>query len=124
MNVEMMELLLSGAMEMMEPTRTRLRKKNPKLREYGKKCGKLELKFETALEKLRKENQGELAEMFEEHFDAHEQYGYQTELFSYLQGYIDCMQLLSQLGALSGVNQKWVDKYLAQYPMREGSMRE
>ena len=43
--------------------------------------------------------------------------GYQTELFSYA-GYLDCVQLLSGLGVLNGVNQKWIDTFLKRYPMQ------
>ena len=38
--------------------------------------------------------------------------------FSYVQGYLDCMQLLSGLGVLNGVNQKWIDTFLKRYPMQ------
>ena len=60
----------------------------------------------------------ELADLFEEHYNAYEHWGYQTELFSYVQGYLDCMQLLSGLGVLNGVNQKWIDTFLKRYPMQ------
>ena len=93
MNEEMMELLMQSAMELMEK------------------------KFDEAGEALRNVN-AEMADLFEEHYNAYEHWGYQTELFSYVQGYLDCVQLLSGLGVLNGVNQKWIDTFLKRYPMQ------
>lgn len=111
MNEEMMELLMQSAMELMEPTRTRLREQNPVFEEGRSVCGELEKKFDEAVEALRNVN-AEMADLFEEHYNAYEHWGYQTELFSYVQGYLDCVQLLSGLGVLNGVNQKWIDTFL------------
>ena len=117
MNEEMMELLMQSAMELMEPTRTRLREQNPVFEEGRSVCGELEKKFDVAVEALRNVN-AEMADLFEEHYNAYEHWGYQTELFSYVQGYLDCVQLLSGLGVLNGVNQKWIDTFLKRYPMQ------
>lgn len=117
MNEEMMELLMQSAMELMEPTRTRLREQNPVFEESRNACGELEKKFDETVEVLRNVN-AEMADLFEEHYNAYEHLGYQTELFSYVQGYLDCMQLLSGLGVLNGVNQEWIDRFLTQYPVK------
>lgn len=117
MNEELMEILLRSAAELMEPTRSRLLEKNQKLKECRKNCGDLEVKFEKALSDLRNVN-SDMAELFEEHYNTYEHLGYQMELFSYVQGYIDCMQLLSGLGVLQGPNQKWIDSYLEKYPVK------
>lgn len=117
MNEEMMELLMSSAMELMEPTRNRLREQNQELRECQEVCGELEKKFDAAVAALRNINP-EMAELFEEHYNAYEHLGYHTELFSYVQGYIDCVQLLSGLGMLGGANQEWIGRFLKQYPIK------
>lgn len=117
MNEEMMKLLLSSAMELMEPTRNRLHEQNQESWECRKACGKLEKKFDEAVAALRNVNP-DMAELFEEHYNAYEHLGYYTELFSYVQGYIDCIQLLSGLGILKGVNQEWIDQFLKQYPIK------
>ena len=56
MNEEMMELLMQSAMELMEPTRTRLREQNPVFEEGRSVCGELEKKFDEAVEALRNVN--------------------------------------------------------------------
>lgn len=114
MNEELMEILMSSAMEMMAPTRARLMERNQKLKECRKTCGELETKFEEALSALRSVN-SEMAELFEEHYNAYEHFGYQTELFSYVQGYIDCVQLLAGLGVLQGLNQEWINSFLEKF---------
>ena len=53
MNEEMMELLMQSAMELMEPTRTRLREQNTVFEEGRSVCGELEKKFDEAVEALR-----------------------------------------------------------------------
>ena len=120
MNEELMEILISSAMELMEPTRTRLMEKNQKLKECRKNCGELEMKFEEELSALRNVNP-DMAEFFEEHYNSYEHLGYQMELFSYVQGYIDCVQLLSGLGVLQGSNQEWIDSYLEKYPVKNNN---
>ena len=63
MNEEMMELLMQRAMELMEPTRTRLREQNPVFEEGRSVCGELEKKFDEAVEALRNVN-AEMADLF------------------------------------------------------------
>lgn len=101
---------------MMQHTRRLLRENNAGLQEGRRQCGHLEEKFNEALSQLRKDNP-EMADLFEEHHETYEHFGYQTELFSYVQGFIDCMQLLSGMGALSGIHQEKITEYLKQYPM-------
>ena len=123
MNEELLELMMSGAMELMEPTRMRLREKNSALLDCQKECGKLEIKFDAAISALRNVN-SDMADLFVEHYNAYEHLGYQTELFAYVQGYIDCMQLLTGLGLLQGVNQKWIERFLKQYSMDQKKKEE
>lgn len=117
MDEELFETMVRCAGEMMQHTRSRLREENPILQEYQEDCSELDLKFEEALQGLKEVNP-EMAHMFEAHHEAYESLGYQTELFSYIQGYIDCMQLLSGMGVVSGVNQEQIGKYLAEYKFK------
>lgn len=118
MNKELFETMMSCAREMMQETQSRLRHNNQMLQEKREKCGELEIQFTEALDALAQVN-SEMAEMFEEHHDAYESLGYQTEQFSYVQGFIDCMQLLSGMGAIRGINQEKIDQYLMAYSSQE-----